>query len=155
MGRHFLLCLFFLAIGVVAYVEYLEPNMIDAVGTQRLTQIVVQWLDETSIPQDGSLSAADLLTQLSGNFRLESTLENESQGLYEVDGNDIGSGTYNIFLYAVDPDLAVQRVIKIFENGRLRPGIRIGVAQYTNEDRTDWVYRAAYPPELENFEITY
>jgi hypothetical protein len=109
------------------------------------TQIVVQWLvDDT---------AADL--GLLGIYSLEDTLEDESQNLFEVDGHDFGSGTANVFLYARDPEAAVGNIVRIFRGGKLRPGMRIGVAQYTNPERTDWIYRPAYPPGLDRFEIAY
>ena len=115
------------------------------------TQIVVQWIDDSEIPQDEKDEPLDLLRTLTDNFALELALENQSNNLYWVDGNDIGSGTYNVFLFSKQPDAAVRRVIEIFETGQLRPGMRIGVAEYTNAERTDWTYRAVYPPDLEEF----
>jgi hypothetical protein len=84
---------------------------------------------------------------------LESRLERNAGGDYLVDGHDFGSGTANVFLYASDPDGAVRRVIELHDQGRLRSGMRIGVAENYNADRTDWTYRPAFPPGLETFNL--
>lgn len=118
------------------------------------TQIVVQWLDDTKAPITAPPSAISLLNKMTSSFSLERVLETNSNNLYWVDGDDIGSGTYNIYLFARDPEAAVRRVIELFEDGRLRPGMRIGVAEY-NAERTDWTYRPAFPPGLDNFNIMY
>ena len=113
------------------------------------TQIVVQWL----IDKHRSAATAEL--DLQDIWSAEDTLDAESAGLFEVDGHDSGAGTANVFLFAAEPEAAVARIVGIFEKGQLRAGMRIGVAQYTNPERTDWVYRPAYPPGLEQFRIAY
>jgi hypothetical protein len=104
-----------------------------------LTQIVLQW------PQ-----AEVGLWRL---WWLEHRLERGAGGEYRVDGHDIGSGTSNIFLYASDPDRAVRRIIDLYDPGRLRQGMRIGVAENYNANRTNWTYRPAFPPGLESFDL--
>jgi hypothetical protein len=116
----------------------------DPIPTEPRTQIVVQWM----IDATGDISLGQVWT-------LEDTLEAESDGRFEVDGHDFGSGTANVFLFSTDPDRAVERIVQIFQSGLLRPGMRIGVAQYTNPERTDWTYRPTYPPGLDRFDITY
>jgi hypothetical protein len=110
------------------------------------TSIVVQWPEEEFGPSVFSVVKI---------YRLEDFLTKHAGGLYEVDGHDIGSGTVNIFLFAPDADAeaAVRRVIDLYQQGRLRLGMRVGVAQEYNADRTDWTYRPAYPPDLRRFDL--
>ncbi len=117
------------------------------------TQIVVQWLNTTPAPSGSA--ALETLAQLTEDFSVEQVLEENSDGLYWVDGNDFGGGTYNVFLYSSDPDAAVRKVIELFEMGQLRPGMRIGVAEYLDEERTNWKFRPAFPEGLETFDIMY
>lgn len=74
-----------------------------------------------------------------------------------VDGHDLGGGTANIFLYTDDDnvDATVQAVVSLLEEEKLPTGMQIGIADYMNNERTDWTYRPAFPPELEHFSITY
>jgi hypothetical protein len=104
---------------------------------RRSTQIVVEW------------PSADVgLLRL---WMLENRLERHAGDAYRVDGHDIGSGTANVFLYAGDPDSAVRRVIALHDQRRLKSGMRIGVAENDNADRTDWTYRPFSPPGLAAF----
>ncbi|MDR3525669.1 MAG: hypothetical protein P4L57_00200 [Rhizomicrobium sp.] len=108
------------------------------------TQIVVQWLNGGN---DGP-SVAHL-------FDAENRLENESSGLYIVDGNDIGGGTFNVFIYADDAqvDVVVHKLIAMHD--QLPNGMRIGVAVYKDAQRKDWTFRPVYPDGLREFYITY
>jgi hypothetical protein len=72
-----------------------------------------------------------------------------------LDGNDIGSGTYNLYLYTQDVPETVKRLVKLEEAQRIRPGLRIGVAKYTDSTRKDWTYEAVYPSTLKDFDISY
>jgi hypothetical protein len=109
---------------VLLVINFLRGPPIDpraaAIDPRRATQIIVQWPD------------ADVgLWRL---WMLERRLEQNAGGDYRVDGHDIGAGTANIFLYASDPDSAVQRVIELHDQGRLQSGMRIGVAENYNAD---------------------
>lgn len=86
---------------------------------------------------------------------LESRLESQSRGLYIVDGHDIGSGTFNVFLFATDPEPAIRRVIELFEENLLRPNMRVGVADNYSADRRNWEYRLAFPPGGGDFKLMY
>jgi hypothetical protein len=76
-----------------------------------------------------------------------------SGGLYFEDGNDIGSGNCNIYLYTDRVDETVRRFISLAKAGNLPKDLRIGVAVYTNVRRTDWTYRVAYPSTLARFDL--
>ena len=110
------------------------------------TQIVVQWVDG---PRE--LSAWQV-------FRLQGVFDDRAeQGGFISDGNDVGSGTQNFYLYADDEraDAAVRYVIAMRQKGELPEGMRIGVAVYKDAARKDWSYRVAYPDTLKHFDITY
>src|SRR6185503_386237 len=70
------------------------------------TQIVVQWM----IDATGDISLEQV-------WMLEDTLEEGSDGHFEVDGHDYGSGTANVFLFSSDPDGAVARIVQLFQSG--------------------------------------
>jgi hypothetical protein len=110
------------------------------------TQIVVQWLNSES-----HLSPSQI-------FKLQSVFDDhaEEHG-YDSDGNDVGSGTENYYLYADDRkvDAVVQSVIAMQKQKLLPDGMRIGVANYKDANRRDWDYRAAYPKSLTQFDISY
>jgi hypothetical protein len=123
-----------------------EPRRtIGRIPDQPPISVVVQW------PEEGN-SFWQLQWRLWQTWRSEDRLENGANGLYEVDGHDIGSGTVNIFLFTYDPDATVRRVVALHEEGRLPAGFKIAVAEY-NHDRTDWTYKPAYPPGLERFQL--
>src|SRR5262245_12016511 len=107
------------------------------------TQIVVQWFD--SRPPTEHVNADPLLDLLSMR----------SQNLYVVDSFDIGAGTLNVFLYSDDPDRAARRVVEIFEEGLLPPGMRIGIADARGGEQSTRSYHPAYPPSLAKFELMY
>lgn len=110
------------------------------------TQIVLQWLD-TAQDSIGSLQL----------FSMEDALKNASSGAFLVDGHDRGSGTTNVFLLAEDAkvNMAITTAIRVFEQGKLPPGMRIGRAIYADEQRRDWHYQPVYPPGLRDFQIMY
>lgn len=111
--------------------------------TDKRTQIVVQWLIDATT--DISLHEV---------WSLEDRLEAESDGLYDVDGHDFGAGTANVFLYADDPEAAVGKVIRIYQAGNLRPGMRIGIQEYRDATR-NWDYRPVFPLGLHRFDLIY
>lgn len=120
------------------------PSMNVIAGEAAQTQIVLQWL--TDEQNDISLDQV---------WAIEDTLEAESDGLFDVDGHDVGSGTVNVFLYARDPEATVGKVRRLYFAGRLRPGMRIGVAEYKDAARKDWDYRPVFPRGLHRFDLIY
>lgn len=131
------LVLIFAAIGIF-HGDPVDPGAA-AIDARQATQIVVQWPD----------SDVGLLRI----WWMEHQLDKYGAGKYLVDGDDFGAGTANIFLFANDPDSAVRHIIELHDQGRLRGGMRIGVAQNYNSDRTDWTYKAAFPPGLQTFDV--
>lgn len=108
-----------------------------AAGT---TQIVVQWTRDIDW------------------FHVQQVLDDRAGQLgCDSDGNDIGSGTTNFYLYAADPaiDGVVRRLIAMEAEHALPPDMRIGVAVYKDAARKDWTYRPAHPAGLKSFDITY
>jgi hypothetical protein len=61
----------------------------------------------------------------------------------------------NVFLYSDDPDRAVGRVVELFEEGLLPPGMRIGIADTRGGEQSTRRYHPAYPPALAKFELMY
>jgi hypothetical protein len=108
------------------------------------TQIVVQW------PSD---KISFWTFQL---FRLQSVLDDHAaQGGYRSDGNDVGGGVVNFYLYADDArvDAVVRNVVAMRTQNLLPDGMQIGVAVYKDAKRKDWSYRPAYPKTLKKFDI--
>lgn len=87
--------------------------------------------------------------------KTDQTLDEDSGNLYFDDGNDVGTGTCNIYLYSARVADTVAFLIDLEKKGKLPTGLRIGVANYTNKAHTDWTYLVAYPPGLKKFDITY
>jgi len=123
------------------------------------TQIVVQWMidDEPGFkPGSGTSSivnAVRFALSLKRLEDLEGTLLSEAHGAYRDTGNDISAGTFNVYLYAAEPDRAVNRVIALYRAGELRPGMRIAIAHYKNALRTDWDYQLVYPVKGGAFDL--
>lgn len=108
--------------------------------TKQIVQIVLQWkLEDVNIWLDF--------------FWLETRLEHEAQGLYVVDGNDVGGGMFNVYLLTGTPDPAVRRVLELFKANRLRPNLRIAVAENYSPDRRNWTYRLVFPDSGGPFEL--
>ncbi len=99
------------------------------------TQIVAQWTDAPCL---------DALIPIE-----------EEDGIFEVDGHDIGSGTSNVFIYAEDAkvDSAVRHIIDMVERGKIPEGMKLAVAQYLDAERTDWTFKPVYPADLKSFAI--
>ncbi len=83
--------------------------------------------------------------------------DNAGRGGYASDGNDVGGGVENFYLYVDDArvDAAIQAVVDMQKRKLLPGGMRIGVAVYKDAARKDWNYRPAYPAALKKFDITY
>ena len=132
------------AVALAILFQIAAPAMRAVAGETPQTQIVLQWL--TDEQNDISLDQI---------WAIEDTLKAEAAGLFDVDGHDTGSGTANIFLYAQDPQAAVGKVIRLYFAGRLRPGMRVGVAEYKDAARKDWDYRPVFPRGLHRFDLIY
>jgi hypothetical protein len=129
---------FALAIAAIsAILLQIAMPVLAGAGEGPQTQIVLQWLTDES--KDISLDQV---------WAIEDTLEAESEGLFEVDGHDLGSGTANVFLYARDADAVVGKVLRLYLAGRLRPGMRVGVRQNDS-------YLPVYPRGLHRFDLIY
>jgi len=126
-------------IDFVASLLFILTSIAPSSAVER-TQIIVQWRMED-------------ITWWLDIWWLENRIEDQSRGLYVVDGNDFGSETFNVFLYATEPNAAIHRVIELFEAGRLRPNMRIGVAYNYSQDRSNWEYQTAYPPNGGPFKL--
>jgi hypothetical protein len=109
--------------------------------TGKATQIVAQWPDGAPLEK---------------LFAIEDAIENAASDIADIDGHDVGSGTFNVFLYTDDStiDATVARLVKLVEGGKVPPGMKVGVAQYTNAARTDWTFKPVYPAGLTTFDIT-
>lgn len=107
-------------------------------------QIVLQWPDNRQLSPDAkqfyASGGADDISSL------EDMIELEAEGLYYVDGHDIGAGTLNIFLYAKDREVAIKKLIALAKAKSLPEGVRIGVPMENSVS-----FRAHYPPGLKTF----
>jgi hypothetical protein len=128
----------------IAIFGILTPRAHSAGIQPQDTQIVAQWLDE-------DMREFSFFKRVT----IESQIEGACAGICFLDGHDIGSGTYNIFLYSQNIPETVKRLIELEEAQRIPSGLRIGVAKYKDEERTDWTYEPAYPSTLKHFEIMY
>ena len=104
------------------------------------TQIVAQWSDDADF---------DFLAAIAER------LITSARDTYEVDGHDVGSGTFNVFIYADDAkvDAAIALVIQLCKEGVIPPEMKLGVAVYQDVERTEWTFRPEYPPSLSEFEL--
>ncbi len=119
------------------------------------TQVVAQWSLSVGPPaQRGSSGFGGAIGAANRCLQFERRIEQESGGLYFEDGNDIGSGTCNVYLYTDQIDETVARLVSMARSGRLPSDLRIGVAVYKDAARTDWTYRVAYPPTLTRFDLS-
>jgi len=102
------------------------------------TQIVVQWDD----------------TQAQHLVHLQTAFDHEAETLgYISDGNDIGGGVINFYLYTDTSHVndLIPKLVALQNQGTLPAGMRIGVAVYKDSSRKDWTYRPAYPAQLKSF----
>jgi len=110
---------------------------------------VLQWVEPSN---PGLLQAfKDSVLRIAG----ESRIENACSDVCFLDGNDIGSGTYNVYLYTRNVSETVSRMVRLQAAGKLTPGMRIAVAEYKDKQHRDWSYRPVYPPGLKSFALIY
>ncbi|MEI9932858.1 MAG: hypothetical protein WDM89_20555 [Rhizomicrobium sp.] len=86
---------------------------------------------------------------------MESRVDRACASICSFDGNDIGSGTYNLYLYTEDVPATVKLLIELENSGGISHGLRIGVAKYTDTHHNDWTYQAVYPATLKAFDLIY
>lgn len=118
------------------------------------TQVVAQWsLAAAGPPQHGLAGFGGATSAVDRCLHAESVIEKESGGVYFEDGNDIGGGMCNIYLYTNRVDETVARLVGLTRAHRLPSDLRVGVAVYKNSERSDWTYRVAYPSTLARFDL--
>ena len=118
-------------------------------------QVVAQWLLPSGGSSPGPVDAVKSAAMMQRYFKAERAIEKESGGAYFEDGNDVGGGAFNVYLYTDKVDATVAQLIALEHQGKIAAGLRIGVAQYTDAQRKDWTYKAYYPAGLTRFDITY
>ena len=128
----------------VRYLVLAGALLLTSAAAAGTTQIVVQWTTGTH-----GITNAQFF-DIQGVFD-----DHAGQYGYDSDGNDVGGGLTNFFLYAEDARVAdVVRDVIAMRNGKLLPdGMRIGVAVYKDVARKDWTFRPAYPAGLKSFDI--
>ena len=120
-------------------------------------QLVLQWpehLPLSSNQDEGSgmrLERDRTVTEMIDVASIEDFLEEQAEGAFLVDGHDRGSGTTNIFLLTSDPDAAIAKIITLYEMGRLRCGMRVGLQ--SSGDDCGASYRPVYPKGLKAFDV--
>jgi hypothetical protein len=120
------------------------------------TQVVAQWIE--SEPTHTKKSFALIVEQfwfLLNQMRTEPRIDSACETVCFLDGNDIGSGTYNVYLYTDNTSETVKRIVALEQSCRIPPGLRIGVAKYKDSAHKDWTYEAVYPRGLKHFEVFY
>jgi len=113
------------------------------------TQVIAQWLLEKDTEGGVLVGLEDALTR----FRMEERIYKACGETCFLDGNDFGSGTYNLFLYTDDISGTVDLLVDLLGKKQVLPGLRIGVAKYTNSERTDWTYEPVFPATLREFKL--
>lgn len=86
-------------------------------------------------------------------MQLESHVDTACQDVCFLDGNDIGSGTYNLYLYTSDVPETVKRLVALEQSRQIPTELRVAVAKYKDGNHTDWTYEPVYPPTLKHFEL--
>jgi hypothetical protein len=109
-------------------------------------QVVAQWV----LPEGGPSRS-----NLPAYFRAESVIDRASEGLYVEDGNDVGGGVFNVFLYTERVDDTVARLVALERSGKLPSGLRVGVARYKDPEHTDWDFIPRHPFDLKHFDLSY
>ena len=120
------------------------------------TQVVAQWVLDDS--DGGKGSFANALSEISHMFErmtLEAKVDAACKEVCFLDGNDIGGGTYNLYLYTQDVRSTVKLLVDLEDAHRIPPNLRIGVARYADREHKNWTYDPVYPQGLQSFDISY
>ena len=116
--------------------------------------MVVQWPEKLPDLSAHRLAAIGYgIRHTIHQLQLESRIDRMCRDMCYLDGNDIGSGTYNLYLYTGDVTETVKRLIDLQQSQKIPSGMRIAVAKYKNRDRTDWIYEPVYPHTLKQFDL--
>ncbi len=97
----------------------------------------------------------DAVTRAFRNMRTEQAIDSACQQTCFDDGNDVGGGTFNVYLYTEDIPATVRLLTNLEKADVIPPGLRVGVGQYRDKQRRDWTYKVAYPNGLKSFDLTY
>lgn len=107
------------------------------------TQVVAQWRFADNNGWFWSVRA----------FVWQNRIDNACGMLCNFDGNDIGQGKLNLFLYTEDVLGTVKMLATLESEGKLPPGMQIGVAHYKDKARKDWDYVSVYPKGSRRFDL--
>lgn len=113
------------------------------------TQVVAQWL------MKDPRTFMDAVTRAFRNMRTEQAIDSACRETCFDDGNDVGSGTFNVYLYTQDVPATVRLLTNLESAGSIPGELRIGIARYKDRERRDWSYKPAYPAGLKFFDLTY
>jgi hypothetical protein len=111
------------------------------------TQIVAQWTTENLTSATTTAAVERMATEMRIGWACEHVCFD--------DGNDIGGGAYDIYLYTADVPETVKLLVQLERTRRLPRGLRIGIAKYKDNRHTDWTYAAAFPSTLKAFDLSY
>jgi hypothetical protein len=116
-------------------------------------QIIAQWSTPMTRPAKGyPFDLLSVFDMTQGCIPAEQAISRQAGELYFDDGNDVGGGKCNVYLYTDKPNETVARLAAMESAGLLPSGIRVGVARYKNSTHTDWTYAPAYPANLKRFD---
>lgn len=120
------------------------------------TQVVAQWLISDPPATESRIGIImGAITSGIENMAMENRVDRACGNVCTLDGNDIGSGTYNLYLYTNNVSATVKLLVELENSGRIRHGLRIGAAKYTDKSHRDWTYQAMYPAWLKTFDVMY
>lgn len=111
------------------------------------TQIVVQWTTYNLTASTITAGIERIMTEARIGWAC-------GQVCFD-DGNDIGGGAYNIYLYTQDVPKTVKLLVQLEQTRRLPRGLQIGIAKYKDNRHADWTYAPAYPSNLKTFDLSY
>ena len=114
------------------------------------TQVVAQWLTDDRVN-----TVMDVIGRGFRNICTEHAIERACGDLCFDDGNDVGGGIFNVYLYTQDVPSTVRMLVRLEKAGDIPLGLRIGVARYKDKDRRDWTYEGVYPSDLKAFDLIY
>jgi len=107
------------------------------------TQVVAQW----RLKSDGGWFWSIR------EFVWENRIDSACGALCNFDGNEIGQGKVNLFLYTEDVPGTVKMLVNLESAGKLPAGMQVGVARYKDKARKDWDYISVYPKGSHHFDL--
>ena len=119
-------------------------------------QVVAQWLlVETPGPKSRTAAAIEAVGSAIERMTWEWRVDANCDTLCFLDGDDFGSGTYNLYLYTQNVAGTIRMLVDLEHANKLPAGLRIGVWTRTSPSQTNWTYRAVYPHSLKLFDVQY